>query len=106
MKDLECTLKNLSENMSKYEKLIKIIVLINIIIPIIHSAISWAFPSNQSFFIAIIFFSILQILNIYEYRKGEIIYLYIFSLNFIGLILKGQISIFFALTSALRVYFT
>jgi len=95
-----------SKNIGNYKKLVKNILLINILIPILHSAIILFISFDQKFFIAILFFSIIQILNIYEYRRGEIAFIYVFILNFIGLILVGQISVFFAVTSALRIYFT
>lgn len=77
-------------------------------VPILYSALTFFIPSASNIFILILFFSIIQILNAYAYihHKKEIIYLYIFSLNFIGFILVGNISIFFALTSLFHNYFT
>ncbi len=84
---------------------IKNVVLVNIIIPILFSAIAAFIPLGQRFFIAMLFFSLIQLLNFYLYQRDNNIFLYIFFLNFIGIILAGEISIFFALTSMLRIYF-
>jgi len=95
-----------TELVDKYEKSARNIVLINIVIPIIHSATTLITPINQQFFFVVAFFSVVQVLNVYQYRRNGIIYLYLFGLNFIGLVLAGEVSIFFALTSAYRLYYT
>ncbi len=95
-----------SELVDKYEKSARNIVLINIVIPILHSLTTLVIPTGQQFFFVILFFSVIQVLNVYQYRRNGIIYLYLFGLNFIGLVLAGEVSIFFALTSAYRIYYT
>jgi len=106
--DGENILLNLSNDTSRYKLLTRNIILINIVIPIIHSALTYLIPSTANFFVVIVFFSIIQILNAYAYLRhnNEIIYLYIFGFNFIGLVLVGEISIFFALTSLFQKYFS
>ena len=98
---------NLPNDTGRYNLITRNIILINIVIPILHSALTYFITSTANFFVLIVFFSIIQILNAYAYirHNKEIIYLYVFGFNFIGLVLVGEISIFFALTNLLQKYF-
>ncbi len=91
----------------KYRKLINAIMLINIAIPFLYKLVIKPFISiDVNFSVAMFIFTTVQILNLTQYKRRYIVFIYLIILNFLGLILVGEISIFFALSSALRIYLT
>ncbi len=91
----------------KYRKLIYAIMLINIVIPFLYRLVIKPFISiDVNFSVAMFIFTTIQILNLTQYKRRYIVFIYLIILNLLGLILVGEISIFFALSSALRIYLT
>ncbi len=82
-------------------------MLINIAIPFLYKLVIKPFISiDVNFSVAMFIFTTVQILNLTQYKRRYIVFIYLIILNFLGLILVGEISIFFALSSALRIYLT